>query len=167
MTKLLSRSNNRKIKDDRILIRNMINQMGWSYVSSNMELSEEFIREFADKLDWGGIVQNGWIRRSKTGISACQVLSESFMKEFIHKLDWKMISRYQTLSETFINMYSDSVHWNYISMYQALTIPFIRKHKNRLLWCVNIKRCIKRDQAKKQLLILFPTDIATHISTFL
>ena len=60
----------------------------WTRISQII-LSEDFIREFKDKVDWY------WI-------SIRQTLSEPFIKEFKDKVDWEEITEYQTLSENYI-----------------------------------------------------------------
>ena len=52
-------------------------------------LSEDFIREFKDKVDWGKISCN-------------QNLSKDFIREFKDKVYWKKISSKQKLSDDFI-----------------------------------------------------------------
>jgi hypothetical protein len=66
-----------------------INSDFWSCISHSQKLSEEFIREFKDKVDW-------------FHISQYQKLSEEFIREFKDKVDWSYISQYQKLSESFI-----------------------------------------------------------------
>lgn len=53
------------------------------------ELSEDFMREYANYVDW-------------FTISCTQTLSESFIEEFIDKVDWDNIKEHQTLSDAFI-----------------------------------------------------------------
>jgi hypothetical protein len=60
----------------------------WYCISAFHKLSEEFIREYQDKLDWY------WI-------SAFQDLSEDFIREFQDKVRWDRISYSQKLSEDF------------------------------------------------------------------
>ena len=52
------------------------------------KLTEDFIREFKDKVDW-------------FYISLSQELSEKFIKEFQDKVNWEYISEYQELSGSF------------------------------------------------------------------
>ena len=56
---------------------------------SDNQLTEEYIREFQDKVDW-------------KSISWRQKLSEEFIREFQDKVYWKYISCDQKLSEEFI-----------------------------------------------------------------
>lgn len=64
--------------------------MSWWRISYKEKLSEEFIREFQDKVFW-------------IHISIYQKLSEAFIKEFAHKVDWEMIMKHQKLSKQFKN----------------------------------------------------------------
>ena len=59
-------------------------------------LSEDFIREFQDKVYWS------WV-------SFEQKLSEDFIIEFKDKVDWLGISFYQKLSKEFIAEFSDKI----------------------------------------------------------
>jgi len=81
---------------------------------SKKKLSEDFIREFEDKVNW-------------YRISKYQVLSESFIREFEDRVNWKEISEYQVLSESFIREFEDRVNWERISKYQKLSENFIRE----------------------------------------
>ena len=53
-------------------------------ISYKYKLSENFIREFQDKIDWYWISEN-------------QTLSENFIREFQNKVDWYYISANQKL----------------------------------------------------------------------
>ena len=63
----------------------------WYEIFYFYKLSENFIREFQDKVNWGYI-------------SITQKLSESFIKEFQDKVDWSNISINQKLSEPFLSV---------------------------------------------------------------
>ncbi len=77
-------------------------------------MSENFIREFKDKVDWDFISQY-------------QRLSENFIREFQYYVNWNNISKYQILSENFIREFQDQVNWIFISKYQKLSSNFIKK----------------------------------------
>ena len=81
--------------------------------------SEDFIREFKDKVDWM------WISKSQT-------LSEEFIEEFKDRVNWKYISEYQTLSEDFIREFQNKVSWRYISTNQLLSENFKEEFKEEL-----------------------------------
>ena len=93
--------------------------MDWRYISKCQKLSEDFIREFQDKVYW-------WY------ISKCQKLSDDFIREFQDKVSWYEILRYQKLSESFIREFQDKVNWYRISTYQKLSNEFIEEFKGRL-----------------------------------
>ena len=78
----------------------------------NNRFTEEFIREFANKVNWNHVFHY-------------QTLSENFIEEFENNIDWWYVSQYQTLSESFIRKHADKVAWNLISMYQTLSEDFI------------------------------------------
>ena len=93
----------------------------WWEMSMDYKLSEDFIREFSDKLDW-------------RIISISQKLSEDFIREFADKVDWKQISTTQKLSEDFIREFADKVNWHFISLHQKLSEPFIREFSDKISW---------------------------------
>ncbi len=77
---------NNQLSED--FIREFKNKVNWIYISAYKKLSEEFIKEFQDKVDW-------------YFISKRQKLSESFIKEFQNKIDWKMFNENKNLSKEF------------------------------------------------------------------
>ena len=58
-------------------IREYQDKVDWGYISEYQSLSEDFIREFKDRVAWD------WI-------SECQVLSEDFIREFIREFKDKL-----------------------------------------------------------------------------
>ena len=96
--------------------------MNCDCISKHENLSESFIREFQDEVDW-------------VLISAKQNLSESFIREFQDKVNWYYISIYQKLSESFIREFQDKVDWCYISINQSLSESFIREFQDKVDWC--------------------------------
>ena len=93
----------------------------WRIISYDFKLSEDFIREFKDKVHWDMI-------------SSHQKLSENFIREFADKLDWCWISQYQQLSEDFIREFQDKVKWSVISIHQKLSEDFIREFADKVDW---------------------------------
>ena len=120
------------------------NCQSWKSVSIHKDLTEDFIREFADKVDWGWIsmyqyLSEDFIKESQhfvdwSAISSYQHLSEDFIREFAHKVDWDNISASQHLSEDFIREFKDKVNWTYISGCQRLSEEFIREFKDKVNW---------------------------------
>ena len=102
------------------------NYDNWVSLSMHKGLTEDFIREFADRVDWE------WI-------SIYHQLSESFIREFADRVYWYWISKYKHLSEDFIREFADELDWVGISLYQRLSEDFIRENKYRVNWhCVSI-----------------------------
>jgi hypothetical protein len=101
-------------------------EKGWDWISVHQQLSENFIREFQDKVNWDYI-------------SVHQKLSENFIREFQDKVNWYWISKYQKLSEDFIREFSNKVDWYWISEYQKLSEDFIREFSNKVDWDQIIK----------------------------
>ena len=120
------------------------NCQSWKFVSLHEGLTEDFIREFADKVDWSWIsmyqyLSEDFIKETQhlvdwSAISSCQHLSEDFIREFAHKVDWDNISASQHLSEDFIREFKDKVNWTYISECQRLSEEFIREFKDKVNW---------------------------------
>ena len=108
-------------------------EKGWEYLSINEKLSEPFIREHKDLVNWNGI-------------SEYQNLSEPFIREHKDLVDWNWISIYQKLSEAFIREHKDLVNWDRISIYQKLSEPFIIEHKDLVNWYW-ISQCQKLSEA--------------------
>ena len=102
-------------------IRENANKVNWYFISYYQKLSEEFIREFSDKVDWDCVSQQ-------------QKISEDFIREFSKKVNWYHISIYQKLSEGFIQEFSDEINWYNISIYQKLSDGFIRAFLKKLYW---------------------------------
>ena len=71
------------------------NESVWLQISQ-MALSDDFIRDFKDRLNWG------WI-------STTLPLNENFIEEFQGFIDWEVVSQYETLSEEFIREFQDEV----------------------------------------------------------
>ena len=121
-----------------------LNQFNWSSVSQIRNLSEDFIREYKDKVDWLDIstyprLSEDFIREFQDKvywwiISQYQTLSEDFIREFQDKVSWGTISYTQELSEDFIREFKDKVDWEKISRYQKLSEDFIREFKDKVNW---------------------------------
>ena len=102
-------------------IQEFKDKVDWFSISRYPHLSEDFIRKFADKVDW-------------YYISAYQSLSEDFIREFQDRVAWDWVVKYQPLSEDFIREFKDKVNWNYISANQHLSENFIREFKDEVNW---------------------------------
>ncbi len=90
----------------------------WKMVCGWQVLSEDFIRKFADKVDWHSI-------------SSHQEISENFIREFQDKVDWKMISQKKNLSEDFIREFQDKFNWYLLVSCHSPSEEFLREFQNR------------------------------------
>ena len=110
--------------DDKLQRANEIlgtNYGGWRALSEHQYLSEDFIREFKDKVNWNCI-------------STYQRLSENFIREFKNKVNWNCISNYQRLSEDFIREFKNDVSWGWVLISQHLSEDFIREFADKFNW---------------------------------
>ncbi|GIY32772.1 uncharacterized protein CEXT_484971 [Caerostris extrusa] len=106
-------------------IREFQDKVNWVNITGKQALSEHFIREFQDKVNW-------------VNISGKQALSEDFIREFQDKINWGNISEYQKLNEDFIREFKDKVDWVCISKYQKISEDFIREFKDTVNWyCIS------------------------------
>lgn len=80
------------------IIEDLENKDGdfWYYISTYQKLSEDFIREFKDKVYWQRICMN-------------QKLSEGFIEEFNDRVDWSLIWIFQSLSENLKQKYKNEI----------------------------------------------------------
>ena len=103
-----------------------INYHTWIEISRHKGLTEDFIREFKNEVNWNFI-------------SCCQHLSEDFIREFQYEVNWDYIAADQQLSEDFIREFADRVDWEYISIYQHLSEDFIGEFMHKIDWCLILK----------------------------
>lgn len=73
------------------------NFINWSYISKNMILSDDFIREFFCVLDW-------------KLLSQYQNLSDNIISEFKYKIDWALASKYQNLSKNTLIKFKNDIN---------------------------------------------------------
>jgi hypothetical protein len=84
-------------------IRKHQDELNWYFVFGFQDLTEDFIREFIDKIDRN----NAWENLFKK-----QTLSDKFIEEFAHKVDWNDVSTSQKLPLTSIIKYTKYLNWN-------------------------------------------------------
>jgi hypothetical protein len=106
----------------------MMEENRWNEISHTYDLTEEFLDEHFDKINWRIACEN-------------QQLPLSFLRKHINDLEmpWELISRHQKITEEIANEFVDVLIWKEISMYQIDLIKncsddFLRMHKNRLDW---------------------------------
>ena len=109
----------------------------WKKIWSRQKVSEQFIRDYIDKVDW-------------KLISQYQELSVEFLKEFQDKVDWILVSYGQKFNKEYIEAFEDKLRWNCISQNPNIEIDFIREYKDKLsYWHIkdtNYK--VRRDELK-------------------
>jgi len=114
---------NKEVKEelDKILKKyscDNINEINWyNFNFNHHKISEDFIREFKDSVDW-------------IYICTYQKLSEKFMSEFKDKLDWKSVGPYQRMSKDFIEKFKDKLDLEYLLKYNQIDQKFYNKLKN-------------------------------------
>lgn len=96
--------------------------LSWDDISTNYFLSDDFIRDFHEKLNWVCVCKH-------------QSISEDIIREFQDEIGWEIICKTQILSEEFIEEFTDKVDWQIISETQChLSEDFIERHKDKLCW---------------------------------
>jgi hypothetical protein len=111
-------------EEDYETLHRLAEWIDWDAIGKEQELSEDFIREFADYLNWDGwdgicLKQRGW--------------SFEFMREFEDYIDWEMICRsplYTT--DEFIREFEDYIDWWLIS--HSASEAIIREYHDQLDW---------------------------------
>lgn len=84
----------------------------WTALSYRTDLSDDFLREFNDKIDWT--------------MFSLHNLDRTIIKEFQDKVDWKHLCC-NALSERFIEDYKCRVVWFLVSKYSNLSQEFISR----------------------------------------
>lgn len=108
-------------------------------------VSEELLREFADKVDWYYAVETQnlseeFLREMKKHfkksewywISKHYNFSTAFLKDFAKKLKWDEMSH--NLTEEQIDKFVDKVDWRLVSRRKQLTKEFAKRHVKDIDW---------------------------------
>ena len=122
LNKIMKRYNYRSIVD-----------VNWNVISIYQQLSEDFIKEFKNKLDW-------------PCVSNYQKLSEDFIREIQDYVNWDCISYKKILSEHFIREFKSKLNWYYISYKQMLSDSFIKEFRSKL----DLEAMLKCDRITKK-----------------
>lgn len=100
----------------------------WNSICEHQVLSEEFIEEFADKVDW-------------KAVSFKQKLSKEMIHKYANKVDWRYIVANQKLDQKFIKDHIDYItsqlsSWQWTDMIKRIKFGkrFLRKYKNKIRW---------------------------------
>ena len=133
----------------------------WSHVSERSDLSEDFIRQYAEQLNWYRLSQNEYFIFTEEfadefkdkiwwkGLSR-RPLTEQFIKRFKDYVDWKAISFKKYLSDDFIAKYADYIDWTILCKYRQVSEQFIEKFSKYIDWkMVSINQKLSIDFIKK------------------
>ena len=106
------------------ILREFKNKVYWPAVT-NLNLSENFIREFRDYIDW-------------EQMSLKRDLSHEFILEFKHRFNWEYMLDFHKFSEDILRQcceYFTLDDWEIVSYSQCLSEAFIREYQNKVGWC--------------------------------
>jgi len=135
----------------------------WHTVSRHRSMSMDFIRQYADRLDWDALTVNPNIDIVKAATAyprriAWELIAKpslALMRGFPEKLDWSVVSRtiaqryipefekyidwtalqtYNTLTDALLATYIRKIDFGVISRTQILSDKFINKYTKRLDW---------------------------------
>lgn len=95
-------------------------KVNWAH-ASRRSLSEDFIRDCKEWVDWAKI-------------SRTQKMSTSFIEEFQDYVNWKTLSLNPFLDETTIVAFQNQLDWAVIGASQQLSLEFVREFEDRLNW---------------------------------
>jgi hypothetical protein len=100
-----------KITIGEIYAKVLLNEeIDWNTICTKYELTEEFIREFQDKL-----TNKCW-----KYIAIYNKLNEAFIEEFKDKFNWYLINKHQVLSKEFLNKHKSDIYFD--SNYTAVAL---------------------------------------------
>lgn len=103
--------------------RHLKSKIFWDNISNRRDLTDEFIREFANYLNWDQLSSNSNI-----------YLSETIMEEFKDKINWVLISGNKLLEPWEIDKYKDLLNWERLTKWQKLTDEQMYKYSHLLNW---------------------------------
>lgn len=98
---------------------NNLSKHEWLEISSFSELSERFIREYHEKLDWVELIDSG-------------ALNESLLNDFSHNIvlpfDWEKVAiNYENLSNDFLEKFLDKFSPHILLEYQKISAKLLYK----------------------------------------
>jgi hypothetical protein len=86
----------------------------WLYLSKRKKLSQNFIREFRNKVDW-------------EYVSEYQTLDEEFIREFQDKVHWGYISYVYHLTDEFLLEFKNDIWWSLYLSHQEASFSIMKK----------------------------------------
>lgn len=104
------------------------NLISYHTTSQMKNLSESFISAFADNLYWSSILKNNDLSEAMLAkhhdkldwhmVAQYQNVSEDFIKQYESCLDWNLLCQYTQMSARFIGLNHDKVDWKLVGLYQ-------------------------------------------------
>lgn len=114
---------NKPLPDYDYLYRHYRNSILWNEISNRHDLTEDFIREFANSINW----------RVLSG-SQNLVLSNDFLEEFQDEIFWPWISSYKNLELKDLRRWKNKLNWKVVCRNQKLSEEAIREFSDRMDW---------------------------------
>lgn len=125
MKKKVKEELNKILKDNNLGNIEELSLSDWLTISGNAStgnsLSEDFMNEFGEQLDWGYI-------------SNYQKVSENLIKKFKHKINWVHLCRKQKVSENVLRECKEYVYSHMLFQYNFITKEFYDEIKNYNFW---------------------------------
>jgi hypothetical protein len=117
------------------------------YTISKLDLSEQFLDTYKDKIDWYQYLSRHeiteiekFVKRYKPEwkyVLRTQDLSEELVEKYVHEFDhdaWTSLWAYRPVTIQFIERHIDKVSWRIISECQNLPEEFIEKYADKVDW---------------------------------
>jgi hypothetical protein len=115
-------------KSSEEFIREFHDKVDWDFVSMYQKLSDDFIMEFRDRVNWKYIIKYQTL--NEYTINSCI--------DYLQELEFAVLWEYQILSEDFIRNIEKTapyrIYWNIVSKYQKLSEEFIREFQDNVYW---------------------------------
>ncbi len=142
-------------------------EFDWNNISARRKISEEFIKEHFENIEWCFLVNSG------RGGGLAEPFSEDFIREnfnlfqeyrftwdFLHtvkvsrefledfafkfsKSEWWLISFYQDLDISFLEKYEDKINWDAFSFKRLIPISVLRKFPDKIHWeIINLNKIV-------------------------
>lgn len=102
------------------LIKLFPDQIVWSRVSSNPNLTSDLIIKYLDKIDWNYLSRN-------PNLCEFSIDGELLIEKFQDKLNWKIISHNPGLTLDIVRKYKYRINWPELSLYFNI-IPLVNTH---------------------------------------
>lgn len=101
----------------------------WWNIGQRDDLTMEFVREYADYINWYSLSKNSWFE-----------MDEQFIEEFQDRFNWRSLARFSPcMNEQLIEKHLDKIDWASISFKKYLSDEFIMKYAGEIIWSVLFK----------------------------